>query len=77
LGGAVASYVAAKSADRNIIKGVILENTFTSLYDVVKTMLPLPSWLIHLVLRNKWESIKEIPFFSCPILFITGRENNI
>jgi pimeloyl-ACP methyl ester carboxylesterase len=72
LGGAVACHVASNAANRLKIKGVILENTFTSISDVATRKFYLLSKLIAPFLRNKWESINEIRSFACPILFIVG-----
>lgn len=72
LGGAVASYVASNAENRLLVKGVILENTFTSLPDVVSGFAAGMGYPLTFLLKNKWESIKEIPYFQCPILFISG-----
>jgi hypothetical protein len=55
-----------------LIKGVILENTFTSLSDVVAGFLFGFGYPLTFFLKNRWESVQEIPYFYCPILFITG-----
>jgi|JI6StandDraft_1071083.scaffolds.fasta_scaffold11265_1 fermentation-respiration switch protein FrsA (DUF1100 family) len=70
LGGAVACHTLSNSENRLMVKGVILENTFPSIADILKRGI-LSSLLIPL-LRNKWESIKEIPSIACPIMFISG-----
>ena len=72
LGGAVGCYVASNSENRPTIKGLILENTFTSIADVLRSRFSILSWVLTPLLRNKWESIKEIPSIMCPILFIIG-----
>lgn len=72
LGGAVACYVASNSENRLMIKGIILENTFTSLADVVRKNFRLLSYLMVPLLRNHWNSKAEIKSIPCPILFITG-----
>lgn len=60
LGGAVTIYVASQDTYKNAIKGLILENTFTSIQDMVKIVLPPLSHLgpLH---RNFWPSKDRIP----------------
>jgi len=40
LGGAVSIYLATQEHLKNEIKGLILENTFTSIQDMVKRLMP-------------------------------------
>jgi fermentation-respiration switch protein FrsA (DUF1100 family) len=79
LGGAVTVYALTKrDKTRFPVRGAILENTFTSIPDVVRFILPKPSKLgLTMLLRNHWPSIKRIKDISCPVLFISGRKDEI
>lgn len=77
LGGAVAIYAATQYRDK--IRGLIVENTFTSLEDVAPHTMPFLSPLLgpgrpcNWLLRNKWYSdrrVKELK--SLPILFLSS-----
>ena len=77
LGGAVAIHICAalEKAGDDYIKGVIIENTFTSISDMTDELLSflnkIPG-LKRLMLRLKWESIKEVKHIKMPILYISG-----
>mmetsp|Transcript_56784 Transcript_56784/g.149590 ORF Transcript_56784/g.149590 Transcript_56784/m.149590 type:complete len:196 (+) Transcript_56784:83-670(+) len=75
LGGAVGVYAASKHPDR--VRGLILENTFTSISDMVDVVLPWVAPLKHLVLRIGWRSLEHIPNVTCPILFISGLQDEL
>jgi len=74
LGGAVAlaALAAAPAADRAAVAGVILENTFTSIADMVDHVLPAIAWLKPLILRIRWDSLAAVPAVAAPVLFISG-----
>lgn len=72
LGGAVAVYVATHSPEASRIRGVILENTFTSMADMVDAVLGRLSFLKHFILRNHWKSKEIVHRIRAPILFIKG-----
>lgn len=67
LGGAVA---VGSVVGQSKVKGLILENTFTSIQDVLASLAPLLSTLSPLLLRNKWESKALMHKLKCPVLFI-------
>ena len=70
-GGAVATYCASKYQCR----GLILENTFTSIPDVlVSKHLKWLTWLVH---RNKWNSLERIQKVECPVLFISATKDGL
>lgn len=75
LGGAVAIYAAthAPISLAKQIRGVILENTFTSMSHMVDAVLGKLSFLKHLILRNHWNSEEIVHRVPAPILFIKGR----
>lgn len=63
LGGAVAVAAAAQCNAARPVRGLIIENSFTSVADMAKSVLPivrlLGPALPHFV-RNKWESAKAV-----------------
>mmetsp|Transcript_19374 Transcript_19374/g.46551 ORF Transcript_19374/g.46551 Transcript_19374/m.46551 type:complete len:317 (-) Transcript_19374:60-1010(-) len=75
LGGAVTCYVAEKYPEH--VKGIILENTFTSIPDMVDVVLPWVAPLKFLVLTISWSSVSLIPRITCPILFISGSRDEL
>ena len=72
LGGAVAIDLAAKHSDS--IAAVVVENTFTSISDMVDTIFPFLRWslLKRLLLRIEWTSSVAVQSVACPILFLAG-----
>ncbi|KAI8368183.1 Alpha/Beta hydrolase protein [Radiomyces spectabilis] len=78
LGGAVAVHLAAQS--HISVRGVILENTFTSILDMVKAMYPryTPYPLIaKYFLWNHWRSESVITQVKAPILFLSSEKDEI
>ena len=69
LGGAVAIYSAGLGYQ---LSGIILENTFTCIGDMVHAIMPKIAWLKFLVLRIDWPSEKRIASVKCPIMMISG-----
>ena len=65
------------------IKGVILENTFTCIADMVMKVMPLLGPLVgrnrplHFLLRNKWDSDRRIAQLTMPVLFIVGEQDEL
>mmetsp|Transcript_8365 Transcript_8365/g.10999 ORF Transcript_8365/g.10999 Transcript_8365/m.10999 type:complete len:134 (-) Transcript_8365:200-601(-) len=58
LGGAVATYLATQNPDQ--FRGVILENTFTSISDMVDHLMVYISYFKNLILRIGWRSIDRV-----------------
>jgi fermentation-respiration switch protein FrsA (DUF1100 family) len=75
LGGAIAIYIANELPFKYKIKGVILENTFTSLNDMIKAMFPFLPFLT-LFNRNRWPTRQRIPWITVPILFIRSLKDS-
>lgn len=71
LGGAVAVHVASKM-EWGSVRGVILENTFTSMSDMVDVVFGRLKHVKHLLLRNYWKSIDTISQVKAPIFFMKG-----
>jgi len=78
LGGAVVFSLAHKSP--NQVHYLIVENTFTSISDMVERVLPIfkpVSFLKSLVLRIGWDSLKAARDITQPILFISGDSDEL
>ena len=75
LGGSVALYLAAHRKEH--IQGLILENTFTSISDMVDQIFPYICVLKSLILRIEWNSKDLIKDLEVPMLFISGRNDQI
>jgi len=75
LGGAVAVQLAEKKQDQ--ICGMILENTFCSISDMVDHIFPLLSYFKQIIQRIYWPSIDRIPKVKVPLLFIVGLNDEI
>lgn len=75
LGGAVAIQLAEKKQEQ--ICGMILENTFCSISDMVDHIFPLLSYFKHIIQRIYWPSIDRIPNVKVPLLFIVGLSDEI
>jgi fermentation-respiration switch protein FrsA (DUF1100 family) len=69
LGGAVAVHLA--SARPLDVACLVLENTFTSVPDLVPALLPLLAPVRHLS-RNRWDSLATIATLRLPILFLSA-----
>ncbi|ETO29568.1 hypothetical protein RFI_07552 [Reticulomyxa filosa] len=72
LGGAVAIYIAKQHCDK--LAGVILENTFTSIGDMIKHVFPILDigFVKKYMLRSEWKSIESIADVTCPLLFLSS-----
>lgn len=69
LGGAVAIHFSKMY--QHCINALILENTFTSLLDMIKLEIPFLGVFRHLS-WNRWQSKKRIGDLSIPLLFLSG-----
>jgi len=70
LGGALAIYIAEKFQD--YLDGLIVENTFTSLADMMTSVFPMIGIPMKWLVRNKWPCWKRIRNIRIPILFLSG-----
>lgn len=75
LGGAVAIQLAEKVQEQ--ICGLILENTFVSISEMVDRIFPIFTHFKKLIQRIYWPSIDRIPKIRVPILFIVGSLDEI
>lgn len=71
LGGSVAVDLAA----REPVSGIILQSTFTSAWDMAKTLMPLG--LLQPLAGFHFDSTKKIYRVSCPKLFVHGNRDEI
>jgi len=56
---------------------MILENTFTSMSEMVSNLYPYLGFLKWIVLRNYWPSEERIKEIHTPMLFISGRQDEL
>lgn len=77
LGGAVAIYSAAEFKKKYNFRGIILENTFTSLDDLVDGILGWGFFVKYILLHNHWPSKQRIKQIKTPILFIISEFDEI
>lgn len=78
LGGAVAFYLADHAQRENRpLAGVMVENTFTSIADMVDHLMPLVSPFKALVLRISWDSTRHVRNLKGPILFLAGSADEL
>jgi fermentation-respiration switch protein FrsA (DUF1100 family) len=75
LGGAVAIYTASQY--KQLFRGVIVENTFTSMGDMVDKIFFFLRYFKFLILRNYWQSIDLVKDIQSPMLFITGDQDEL
>jgi hypothetical protein len=76
LGGAVSIYLGELGTFKKEIKGFVLENTFTSIQDMVKVIFPVLSF-IEFLHRNFWPSKTRIGAIETPMLFIRSLKDEI
>jgi len=75
LGGAVAVHIINKLNLK--IKGLILENTFSSMSDMVDHLFPMITHLKKFLLKNNWPTKSIISNISLPILFISSSNDEL
>eukprot|EP00172_Hildenbrandia_rubra_P001328 Plantae.Rhodophyta-Hildenbrandia_rubra.ctg18693.p1 GENE.Plantae.Rhodophyta-Hildenbrandia_rubra.ctg18693~~Plantae.Rhodophyta-Hildenbrandia_rubra.ctg18693.p1 ORF type:complete len:288 (+),score=34.23 Plantae.Rhodophyta-Hildenbrandia_rubra.ctg18693:475-1338(+) len=76
IGGAVALSLAVDSRVGSLVKGVVIENTFTSIDDLIDVLLP-PLRLFKCLNRNRWNSLRIINKVKIPILFLSGLRDEL
>ncbi|KAL8434564.1 hypothetical protein Efla_000080 [Eimeria flavescens] len=78
IGGAVAVECARRRGVE--LKGIIVENTFTSLIDMLYVVFPFLRpfhFLIRLVQRMYMQNDKKVRLLNVPVLFISGRQDEL
>jgi len=76
IGGAVAIHLAALDVFRSTFLAVIVENTFTSIGEMIDKVIPFLRFAKPLV-SNPWNSSSAIQKVTVPILFIVGMKDNL
>jgi alpha-beta hydrolase superfamily lysophospholipase len=79
LGGAVAFHL-AKYAEQTLqrpLKGILVENTFTSISKMVDALMPAIAPFKFLVLTIDWNSEKIAPILHTPILYLAGEKDEL
>lgn len=71
----MAIYTAEKY--QNFFKGIIIENTFTSIPAMVDVIFPFLSWFKWIILRIHWENHELVKNIQPPMLFVTGNKDEI
>eukprot|EP01095_Lingulamoeba_sp_RSL-Kostka_P006228 TRINITY_DN194_c0_g1_i1.p1 TRINITY_DN194_c0_g1~~TRINITY_DN194_c0_g1_i1.p1 ORF type:complete len:321 (+),score=67.51 TRINITY_DN194_c0_g1_i1:95-964(+) len=75
LGGAVALELASSDEYKDKIKGIIVENTFTSILDMIDHIMP-PLKIFKFLVTNPWKNIDIVSKITSPTLFISSRNDN-
>jgi fermentation-respiration switch protein FrsA (DUF1100 family) len=78
LGGAVAVSLAHRNPD--LVKAVILENTFLSISKMADVLMPFLTYIPfikYLVLRIGWDSSQRVPDLKCAVLFVSGDSDEL
>lgn len=79
LGGAVAIELSARSENREKIACVFIENTFTSIPDIARTLFDfrlvraIPTWFYKNQFKSRWKVCK----ISVPVLFLSGLADSL
>ena len=79
LGGAVAIDLAKNSPNRSHIAALIVENTFTSIPDIGRTLFNcriirfLPNWYY----KNQFNSMAKVSAITAPVLFMSGLSDEL
>jgi pimeloyl-ACP methyl ester carboxylesterase len=78
LGGAVAFDLAQYAEQHRLpLAGVIVENTFKSIGEMVDHMMPYIAPLKALVLRMRWDSSSIVPHLQVPVLYLAGAKDDL
>lgn len=79
LGGAVAFHLAHRAEmEGSPVAGLIVENTFTSVSDIVDAIMPLVAPLKGLVLTMEWDSLEIARRLEVtPVLFLAGERDEL
>lgn len=75
LGGAVSFALAERYSAQ--VSGIIVENTFTSISDMVDVVLPLVASAKHLVMAINWNSLDIVKKLKNAMLFISGDSDEL
>lgn len=59
------------------LKGVILENTFTSIADMVDALMPTVAMFKTFIQRVFYPTVERIDKITCPLLIVRGEKDEI
>jgi fermentation-respiration switch protein FrsA (DUF1100 family) len=74
-GESLGTAVAADLASRVEVRGLVLEEGFTSTADVGQKMFPF--FPVHWLVRNKYDTIGKLPRIHIPLLILHSRDDEI
>lgn len=79
LGAGVVLHTMSHSNIAKQIKGIVIENTFTSILDMANIIYPKLRMFTRLLLRNNWDNKKYVTNLPkhLQVLFITGKRDEI
>ncbi|XP_063417944.1 protein ABHD13-like [Mytilus trossulus] len=79
LGGAVAVHLASQSLYERHIAVLVIENTFSSLPDIARTLFDFPflKYLPDILVKAKYRSISRLPTIKVPTLFLSGLADSL
>eukprot|EP01138_Halocafeteria_seosinensis_P009467 gb/GECG01009675.1/.p1 GENE.gb/GECG01009675.1/~~gb/GECG01009675.1/.p1 ORF type:complete len:400 (+),score=43.88 gb/GECG01009675.1/:1-1200(+) len=77
LGGCVAIELASTPKYQPFIRGIIVENTFTSISDMVDKIFPFLNRFKYFLQRLFFPNIDRIRNVTCPVLFISGEADEL
>ncbi len=60
-----------------MFRGVILENTFTSMSEMVDKVMFVAKYFKSLILANHWRSVDIVNLVQRPMLFVTGNNDEL
>jgi pimeloyl-ACP methyl ester carboxylesterase len=75
LGGAVAIATAARYP--GVVRGLIVENTFSSIYSLVDSLFPVLAPFKDRILRLRWPSDARIAAVRAPVLVIAAQQDEV
>ena len=74
LGGAVSISITSNPLYSNLIAGLVVENTFTSISDMIDAIMPVFKF-VKFLQTNHWTSISRISQITMPILFMKSMQD--
>jgi abhydrolase domain-containing protein 13 len=61
----------------NLFRGLIVENTFTSISDMVDIIFPFLKPMKNFILKIGWRNIDLVPRLTLPVYYVTGNQDEI
>ncbi|XP_796285.2 protein ABHD13 [Strongylocentrotus purpuratus] len=78
LGGAVAIHIAAQKMNNGRLKGLIIENTFTSIQEMGSHLFSgAVNWVPLCLVKNKFLSNRKVSSIHAPTLFLAGTADEL